>query len=244
VGFCHGVMNTDNMSILGLTIDYGPFQFLDGFDPAHICNHSDTQGRYAFNQQPNVAYWNLFCLAQALLPLIGEQDVAIAALESYKTVFPREFDARMGRKLGLAAADAQDRPLIDGVLRLLAAERTDWTIFWRRLSDAVGHGDFAPVRDLFIDRAGFDAWLVDYDARRSGGATADAATAMRAVNPKFVLRNHLGQEAIEAAQRKDFSVVADLLRVLASPFEEHAGHEAYAGFPPDWASTIEISCSS
>src|SRR4051812_10223502 len=96
VGFCHGVMNTDNMSILGLTIDYGPFQFLDGFDPSHICNHSDTQGRYAFNQQPNVAYWNLFCLAQALLPLIGEQDVAIAALESYKTTFPREFDARMG----------------------------------------------------------------------------------------------------------------------------------------------------
>jgi uncharacterized protein YdiU (UPF0061 family) len=244
VGFCHGVMNTDNMSILGLTIDYGPFQFLDGFDPAHICNHSDTQGRYAFNQQPNVAYWNLFCLAQALLPLIGEQDVAVAALESYKTAFPRAFDARMGRKLGLAAVDAQDRPLIDGVLRLLAAERTDWTIFWRRLSDAVGHGDFAPVRDLFIDRAGFDAWHVAYDARRSGEATADAAAAMHAANPKFVLRNHLGQEAIEAAHRKDFSVVADLLSVLASPCEEHAGHEAYAGFPPDWASTIEISCSS
>ena len=90
VGFCHGVMNTDNMSILGLTIDYGPFQFLDAFDPGHICNHSDEQGRYAYNKQPNVAYWNLFCLGQALLPLIGDQELALAALESYKTVFPRE----------------------------------------------------------------------------------------------------------------------------------------------------------
>lgn len=244
VGFCHGVMNTDNMSILGLTIDYGPFQFLDGFDPAHICNHSDTSGRYAFNQQPNVAYWNLFCLAQALLPLIGEQDIAIAALESYKTAFPREFDQRMARKLGLPAGDALDRGLLDGVLRLLAAERTDWTIFWRRLSDAVGSGDFAPVRDLFIDRSGIDAWLPLYDAQRGAAPAAESAATMHAANPKYVLRNHLGQQAIEAAHQKDFSGVATLLTLLASPFDEHAGFEAYAGFPPDWASTIEISCSS
>ena len=247
VGFCHGVMNTDNMSILGLTIDYGPFQFLDGFDPAHICNHSDTQGRYAFNQQPNVAYWNLFCLAQALLPLIGEQETAIAALQSYKTVFPREFDTRMGRKLGLDDADADDRPLIDDTLRLLAVERTDWTIFWRRLADAARDGDHAPVRDLFIDGARFDAWLPALLRRRATLAARDGAAlsaAMRAVNPKFVLRNHLGQQAIEAARRRDFSGVATLLELLESPFEDHAGHDAQAGFPPDWASTIEISCSS
>ena len=134
VGFCHGVMNTDNMSILGLTIDYGPFQFLDGFDPRHICNHSDTGGRYAYNQQPNVAYWNLFCLAQALLPLIGDQEIAVAALESYKTVFPREFEARMRAKLGLAGRRDGDRALIEGVLKLLAQEKVDYTIFWRRLS--------------------------------------------------------------------------------------------------------------
>ncbi|MGJ7489863.1 protein adenylyltransferase SelO [Variovorax sp. ZT4R33] len=244
VGFCHGVMNTDNMSILGLTIDYGPFQFLDGFDPGHICNHSDTGGRYAFNQQPNVAYWNLFCLAQALLPLIGEQDIAIAALESYKTAFPREFDRRMGRKLGLPSADAQDRGLIDDVLRLLAAERTDWTIFWRRLSDAVAGGDFEPVRELFIDRTGIDAWLLAFAERRGAIGAAESAALMRTANPKYVLRNHLGQEAIEAAQRQDFSSVATLLMLLESPCDDHAGHEAYAGFPPDWASTIEISCSS
>ena len=247
VGFCHGVMNTDNMSILGLTIDYGPFQFLDGFDPAHICNHSDTGGRYAFNQQPNVAYWNLFCLGQALLPLIGDQDVAIAALASYKTVFPREFDARMGTKLGLPDGGEADRPLIDGVLRVLAVERTDWTIFWRRLSDAVSTGDLQPVRDLFVDHVGIDAWL-DALAQRHASlpieARQGAAATMRAANPKFVLRNHLGQEAIEKAQQKDFSGVATLLRLLESPFEEHAGLQAYAGFPPDWASTIEISCSS
>lgn len=247
VGFCHGVMNTDNMSILGLTIDYGPFQFLDGFDPAHICNHSDTQGRYAFNQQPNVAYWNLFCLAQALLPLIGEQETAIAALQSYKTVFPREFDTRMGRKLGLDDADADDRPLIDDTLRLLAVERTDWTIFWRRLADAARDGDHAPVRDLFIDGARFDAWLPALLRRRATLAARDGtalSAAMRAVNPKFVLRNHLGQQAIEAARQRDFSGVATLLELLESPFEDHAGHDAQAGFPPDWASTIEISCSS
>ena len=242
VGFCHGVMNTDNMSILGLTIDYGPFQFLDGFDPAHICNHSDTAGRYAFNQQPNVAYWNLHALAQALLPLIGDQETAVAALASYKTVFPEAYDDRMREKLGLATAqDGDDRTLIDDVLRLLAVERTDWTIFWRRLSDAAESGDTAPVRDLFIDRAGIDGWLPRWLQRRNAMASV---VPMHRMNPKYVLRNHLGQQAIELAQQKDFSGVASLLNVLQTPFDDHPGHEDFAGFPPDWASTIEISCSS
>jgi uncharacterized protein YdiU (UPF0061 family) len=247
VGFCHGVMNTDNMSILGLTIDYGPFQFLDGFDPGHVCNHSDTNGRYAFNQQPNVAYWNLFCLGQALLPLIGDQDVAMAALESYKTVFPREFGTRMGAKLGLidvSTSSEDDRTLIDGVLRLLASEKTDWTIFWRRLSESVRSGDTSPVRDLFIDHTGIDAWLDLFTARHTDIQSSMAGASMLKTNPKFVLRNHLGQQAIELAQQKDFSGVAILLKLLESPFEDHPGHDAYAGFPPDWASTIEISCSS
>ncbi len=152
VGFCHGVMNTDNMSILGLTIDYGPFQFLDAFDPGHICNHSDEQGRYAYNRQPNVAYWNLFCLGQALLPLIGDQELALAALESYKTVFPRELEARMRAKLGLAQALPDDRELIERILGLLAADRVDYTIFWRRLSRHVAGDGSEPVRDLFLHR--------------------------------------------------------------------------------------------
>jgi serine/tyrosine/threonine adenylyltransferase len=243
VGFCHGVMNTDNMSILGLTIDYGPFQFLDGFDPNHICNHSDEQGRYAYNRQPNIAYWNLFCLGQALLPLIGEQELALAALEPYKTVFPAQLQRRLGDKLGLAEAREDDRVLIEGVLKLLAAERVDYTIFWRRLSHHVaGTPGAAPVRDLFLDRAGFDAWLASYTARL--GADAGAGARMLRTNPKFVLRNHLGEEAIRAAKLKDFSGVSTMLALLQAPCEEHPGHDTQAGFPPDWASSIEISCSS
>lgn len=217
VGFCHGVMNTDNMSILGLTIDYGPFQFLDGFDPRHICNHSDTSGRYAFNQQPNVAYWNLFCLAQALLPLIGDQDLAVSALESYKTVFPQEFEGRMRDKLGLADAAEGDRPLVEGVLKLLAAGKVDYTIFWRRLSHYMADGNAEPVRDLFPDREGFDAWMLSFSERHATVDLGQAADLMLRSNPKFVLRNHLGQQAIEASQEKDHSGVATLLALLETP---------------------------
>jgi len=244
VGFCHGVMNTDNMSILGLTIDYGPFQFLDAFDPAHICNHSDTQGRYAYNRQPNIAYWNLFCLGQALLPLIGEQELALAALESYKTVFPAELEARMRAKLGLQQARPEDRALIDGILKLLAQDRVDYTIFWRRLSHFAADGKAPSVRDLFLDRTSLDAWLLQYSERLEQENQGQSADLMLKTNPKFVLRNHLGELAIRQAREKDFAGVAGLQALLENPFDEHPGFEAQASFPPDWASTIEISCSS
>jgi len=244
VGFCHGVMNTDNMSILGLTIDYGPFQFLDAFDPGHICNHSDEQGRYAYNKQPNVAYWNLFCLGQALLPLISEQELALAALESYKSVFPRELEARMRAKLGLIEAEAGDRELLETTLRLLAKDKVDYTIFWRRLSQHVGGAPSEAVRDLFLDRAAFDDWFLQY-SKRLGAAPRDAAAElMLATNPKYVLRNHLGELAIRDARQKDYSAVQDLLTLVQAPFDEHPGHDDKAGFPPDWANQIEISCSS
>jgi uncharacterized protein YdiU (UPF0061 family) len=243
VGFCHGVMNTDNMSILGLTIDYGPFQFLDAFVPNHVCNHSDENGRYAYNRQPNVAYWNLFCLGQALLPLIADQELALAALESYKTVFPRELETRMRAKLGVQGAQEGDRALLEGILQLLAADRVDYPIFWRRLSHFVAGGDVAPVRDLFLDRAGFDAWLATYEARLPADRTP-AGVAMLRTNPKYVLRNHLAELAIRQAKLGDFSEVDTLLALLQAPFDEHPSHEAKAGFPPDWASHIEISCSS
>ncbi|KQB60699.1 YdiU family protein [Acidovorax sp. SD340] len=244
VGFCHGVMNTDNMSILGLTIDYGPFQFLDAFVPGHVCNHSDNQGRYAYNRQPNVAYWNLFCLAQALLPLIGDQELAKGALESYKTVFPEAFMARMRSKLGLAQAREKDAELIDGILVLLAQNAVDHTIFWRRLSHAVQQDDFEPVRDLFADRTAFNNWLLSYSELLALDNKALAANLMLKTNPKFVLRNHLGEQAIRAAKLGDFSELQTLQRLLEHPFDEHPGHDAYAAFPPDWASSIEISCSS
>jgi serine/tyrosine/threonine adenylyltransferase len=244
VGFCHGVMNTDNMSILGLTIDYGPFQFLDAFDPGHICNHSDEQGRYAYNKQPNVAYWNLFCLGQALLPLIGEQELALAALESYKTVFPRELEARMLAKLGLAESRPGDRELIEDVLKLLAKDKVDYTVFWRRLSAHAGGAPADTVRDLFLDRAAADGWLLQYSERIELQGRIDAAALMRKTNPKYILRNHLCEVAIRQAKLKDFSEVETLLALVQAPFDEHPGHEDKAGFPPDWASLIEISCSS
>jgi uncharacterized protein YdiU (UPF0061 family) len=248
VGFCHGVMNTDNMSILGLTIDYGPFQFLDAYDPAHICNHSDSQGRYAFNRQPKIAYWNLFCLGQALLPLINDQELAMAALESFKTVFPSALENRMRAKLGLMESTPQaiepDRALIEDILNLLAQNSVDHTIFWRRLGYFRAGGEVAPVRDLFMDRAAADAWLARFVDRVAPIPVDQGAELMFKTNPKYVLRNHLGEQAIRAAKLKDFSEVNTLLKLLESPFDEHPGFDAYADFPPDWASSIEISCSS
>ncbi len=248
VGFCHGVMNTDNMSILGLTIDYGPFQFLDAFDPAHVCNHSDHQGRYAFNRQPAVAYWNLSCLAQALLPLIGEQQSAIAALDTFRSAFPAALQTLLQAKLGIPEQSGVDpalvQALVDDVLGLLAQERVDYTIFWRRLSHSDGGRDRAAVRDLFLDRAGIDSWLQRYADGLAKLPAAQVSELMLRTNPKFVLRNHLGEQAIRAARNKNFSQVDTLLMLLESPHDEHPGFDAYADFPPDWASGIEISCSS
>ena len=250
VGFCHGVMNTDNMSILGLTIDYGPFQFLDAFDPGHICNHSDNQGRYAFYKQPNVAYWNLYCLGQALLPLIEDQDLTIAALETYKTIYPEAVDACMAAKLGFPQVREGQRELADDGLRLLAADRVDYTIFWRRLSHWVKNGADSPhtqddsVRDLFIDRSGIDAWMLRYSEHISHIGRGLSSDLMLKNNPKYVLRNHLGELAIRAAQDKDFSVVAQLLQALEHPFDEQPQFESFAALPPDWADSISISCSS
>jgi uncharacterized protein YdiU (UPF0061 family) len=244
VGFCHGVMNTDNMSILGLTIDYGPFQFLDAFDPGHICNHSDEQGRYAYNKQPNMAYWNLFCLGQALLPLIDNQEDALAALESFKTVFPEALQARMRAKLGLPDAQEGDQALIENTFRLLSANKVDYPIFWRRLGGFTAQSGHEPVRDLFFDLESFNAWALQYSERIMPVDIVQRADLMLKTNPKYVLRNHLGEEAIQAAKLKDFSKVDTLLALLQTPFDEHPGHEPLAGFPPDWASSISISCSS
>lgn len=246
VGFCHGVMNTDNMSILGLTIDYGPFQFLDAFNPAHICNHSDTGGRYAYHRQPNIAYWNLFCLGQALLPLMDDQQQALDALEPYKAIFPAELQRRMGAKLGLPDVRDGDTERVESLMRLMAGDAVDFTIFFRRLCDAVA-GPLEPVRDLFLQREAFDAWATDWRERlaaQPGFDAAATAAAMRRVNPRIVLRNHLGQVAIERAQQGDFGEVDRLLQALAAPFDERPGEDDLAAVPPDWASQIEISCSS
>ncbi|WP_027015940.1 protein adenylyltransferase SelO [Comamonas composti] len=264
-GFCHGVMNTDNMSILGLTIDYGPFQFLDSFDPGHVCNHSDSQGRYAFNRQPQVAYWNLFCLGQALLPLIGDEELTLAALESYKQVFPQAYAAQMLAKLGLpedapgtSVDEGRFAHLVNPLLQLLSDNRVDYSIFFTRLTQAVQdlarnqaqnpqvpqQADFEPLRDIILDRAGFDAWALLYSEQLALFTPASAASLMQKSNPRFLLRNHLAETVIRATQEGDFGPLTQLQAVLQTPFDAHPEHADWADFPPDWASSLEISCSS
>ena len=259
VGFCHGVMNTDNMSLLGLTIDYGPFQFLDGFNPGHICNHSDHQGRYAYGRQPNVAYWNLYCLAQALAPLIDDEALTLRVLEGYKTLFPRYLGNAMRAKLGLTGALAPeserqaDWTLVEDLLQLMAAEQVDFTLFWRQLSQAVVHQSTQPspspegwhaVTDMVLDRPRLLDWLQRYTARAGHAHFAEMGRQMLRTNPKFVLRNHLAETAIRQAKLGDFSEIETLHDLLKSPYDEHPGFEAYADVPPDWAAQLEISCSS
>jgi serine/tyrosine/threonine adenylyltransferase len=266
VGFSHGVMNTDNMSILGLTLDYGPFGFLDAFDPGYVCNHSDTGGRYAFDQQPDVAAWNITKLAQALVPLMSVE-TASQAISEYPQAFGRAYLGRMAAKFGLPPG-GDTATLVMDALQLLAQNHVDYTIFLRRLCDfdsgpeafspqgggrqvpsgyAVTPSHNAPLRDLVLDRAAFDAWAARYAAalRQLGSNDAERSTAMRAVNPKYILRNHLAEIAIRrAADDRDYSEVNRLHALLTRPFDEQPEYAAYAAEPPDWARKIEVSCSS
>ena len=249
VGFAHGVMNTDNMSILGLTIDYGPFGFLDGFDPGHVCNHSDTGGRYAFARQPNVAWWNLHALGHALRPLCADPDATLPpVLDTFGDAFTAAYSDHMRAKLGLATAEDGDKALLDDLLALMAGERTDTTIAFRALSTFDRGAGATPSawRDHFIDRAAADAWGERYLRRLESEPRGDAErrAAMDRANPKFVLRNHLAQEAIAQAEAGDFGQVRALHELLRRPYDEQPGQDRYAALPPDWARGIEVSCSS
>ncbi len=261
VGFCHGVMNTDNMSILGLTIDYGPFGFLDAFDANHICNHSDTQGRYAYQQQPQIGFWNLHCLAQAMLPLLSDvpfedneaaQEAAIEAAHSalgpFRERYGDRFMSHYRAKMGLGNENGDDETLMAEMFKLLHTHRIDYTLFFRNLGSIAAGDDSrdAPVRDLFIDRVAWAAWADTYRARLRQEQSDDAArgVAMRSVNPKYILRNHLAETAIRQAREKDFSEVARLRQLLMRPFDEQPEMSHYAALPPDWASGLEVSCSS
>ena len=244
----HGVMNTDNMSILGLTLDYGPFGFMEAYDARHICNHTDQQGRYSYAMQPQIGHWNCAALAQALLPLIGEVDDAQAALAQYQPAYLASFGARLHAKLGLTQTLGDDSQLTDALFTLLQTNQVDFTLFFRRLGNLrlTEPAADAPLRDLFPDRPAFDAWAVQYRARllQENSADPQRKLAMDACNPKYILRNYLAQVAIEKAQNKDFTEVANLLAVLEHPFDEQPEHEHYAALPPDWAGHLEVSCSS
>ena len=248
VGFMHGVMNTDNMSILGETLDYGPFGFMEAFDSSHICNHSDQQGRYAYGMQPQIGHWNCYALGQALLPLINEVPAAQAALDVYQPAFAARMDVLLRAKLGLRTEQEGDRELMDAMFTLLQENHADFTQFFRTLSNLKTDSDEPDhdLRDEFIQREAFDAWANRYRARLRAEHSDDAArkVAMDKVNPKYVLRNYLAQIAIEKAQNKDFTEVERLLSVLLRPFDEQPENEKYAALPPDWASHLEVSCSS
>ena len=248
VGFCHGVLNTDNMSILGLTIDYGPYGFVDAFDPGHVCNHSDEGGRYAYHRQPRIAWWNLHALAAALRPVIGADAAVEVALEPF---WPTYADALLDgwrAKLGLVQPHPEDAELVDALLALMARDRCDFTITWRALAgfDSAAGAPNDALRDLFVDRPAFDAWALRYRERLVAEDSDDGmrAARMRRANPKYVLRNHLAEEAIGAARAGDFAPVERLLQVLRRPYDEQPEAQPYAAFPPDWAAHLEISCSS
>ncbi|MHB1231302.1 MAG: protein adenylyltransferase SelO [Burkholderiales bacterium] len=245
VGFAHGVMNTDNMSILGLTLDYGPYGFLDQFDPGYICNHSDHGGRYAFDRQPEIGAWNVTCLAQALSPLMSVEQ-AQEALSGYNDAFTTHYIELMSAKLGITPAP-EAVPLITGLLEILQQNRVDYTIFFRRLNRFIPGNQNAAVRDLFLERAAFDAWAALYGARlrQEGSLDIERGARLDGVNPKYILRNYMAQIAIQkAVQERDYTEVDRLLALLRHPFDEHPEMDRYAGFPPDWASSIEVSCSS
>jgi uncharacterized protein YdiU (UPF0061 family) len=247
VGFAHGVMNTDNMSIIGLTIDYGPFGFLDEFDPEFICNHSDYSGRYAFDQQPSIALWNLSRLAQALVGLI-EPEEAMTRLDEFQRIFVDEYLGLMREKIGLEKEELEDAQIISALLEILQANNVDYTQFFRRLGEfETGENEKNDLlQQMFIEPESFDRWAKIYRDRlaKENGSNAERREQMMRVNPKFILRNHIAQAAIEKAQSGDYTEVDTLLKVLQNPFDEQPEMERFAEPPPVGSKRIAVSCSS
>lgn len=243
VGFAHGVMNTDNMSILGLTMDYGPFGFLDDYDPEFICNHSDHQGRYRFDNQPAVGLWNLQRLAQSLSPII-DVEALNDALDGYQLALLTRYGQRMRQKLGFMSEQKDDNELLNALFSLMARERSDYTRTFRMLSVTEQHSGASPLRDEFIDRAGFDDWFARYRARLLLDGVDDATRqkVMQGANPALVLRNWLAQRAIDGAEKGDMSELHRLHAALREPFSDRS--DDYIARPPDWGRRLEVSCSS
>lgn len=250
-GFVHGVMNSDNMSILGLTLDYGPYGFLDAFSAQQVFNHTDEQGRYAYGEQPGVGAWNCSRLLQATLPLLDDDadkaiEIAYSILERYGPVHVPE-NLRLWRaKFGLREPHDQDGDLINAFLNLLDRAKADFATAFRLLAQISTSSDSVPaLRDHFLQPGAFDAWLKDYRARLAQESSADAerGARMNRVNPKYLLRTHLLQAAIERAQAGEPSEIEVLRRLLARPFDEHPGMERYAS-PPPAGQAIDLSCSS
>lgn len=255
VGFCHGVLNSDNISVLGLTIDYGPFGFLDQFQIDHICNHSDQGGRYAYHRQPQIMHWNMACLASAMIPLLADmsdetlaQDQLRSALEQFPMIYAQTWQSLFRKKLGFTTSQEGDIALIERLLQAMHDSKVDFTNFFRSLGSLKKEAPITQnsLRNDFIDREFIDQWFGDYVERLKMESCPDRARqhAMNQVNPKYILRNHLAQAAIEKAQARDFSEVTKLLKILSKPFEEQSEYESYCMAPPPNARIVEVSCSS
>jgi uncharacterized protein YdiU (UPF0061 family) len=253
VGFIHGVMNTDNMSVAGETIDYGPCAFLDAYDPATVYSAIDRNGRYTYANQPTIAHWNLTRLAECLLPLLADQEnEAVAQAQEALDVFPELFATahRSGfrRKLGLFTEVADDEALSRDFLDLMAGNHADFTLTFRRLSEAAvdGAGE-AGVRALFADTAGCDQWLAKWRSRinQEDVDPQMRRTAMRAASPAFIPRNHRVEAVIRAAvDRDDFRPFEELLTVLANPFEDQPRFAAYAEPPQEHEMVHQTFCGT
>jgi uncharacterized protein YdiU (UPF0061 family) len=248
VGFAHGVLNTDNMSILGLTIDYGPFGFMESFDPGFICNHSDELGRYAFDQQARIGYANLACLAHALSSLIPEDSLR-QALSIYPVEFNAHIHSLMCRKIGLIRPTEDDRQLWMTLMDLLADHRCDCTIFFRKLAGfrTAPAEKNANLTEFFDDPARWLNWSTQYRQRllEEDSCDPDRCERMNRINPKFILRNYLAQVAIDkAVHLGDFTELARLHNLLRNPYDEQPEMEQYAQAPPEWGRHLVVSCSS
>jgi uncharacterized protein YdiU (UPF0061 family) len=271
VGFVHGVMNTDNMSILGLTIDYGPYGWLEPYEPNWTPNTTDAERkRYAFGNQPGIALWNIARFAEALSPLIDSQAELEKSLSVFRETLGKTYTQMMAEKLGLLAPLPEDQDWVKELFRLMELSSADYVLFFRALSNWNAKIDLLPlIRETFYREddprgsssdlptdlplelsQGWAKWIAQYLSRlhRDGQDTNARMAAMKKVNPKYVLRNYLAQNAIKAAEKGDYLLITKLLRVLEKPYDEQPEFAAYAMKRPEWAKdspgSSTLSCSS
>jgi uncharacterized protein YdiU (UPF0061 family) len=251
VGFIHGVMNTDNTSISGETIDYGPCAFMDHYDPAMVFSSIDEMGRYAYANQPRIALWNLTRFAECLLPLFSDdQEKAIAEAQAILGEFPEKFSgayqAGLRRKIGLFTERDGDEALVQDLLDAMAKNQADFTLTFRRLSDAAGDLAGDSVREQFTDPAAYDEWAARWRQRTADEpqSTAERQAAMRTVNPAFIPRNHRVEAVIQAAVNNDYAPFEELLTVLSKPFDDQAAYAAYADPPLPEQRVLQTFCGT